>query len=95
MQWLKWIAIAVIGLLAYNWLRNGLSANASVSARSMPGWGPNMIYGNGTAYTQNPYALGGNYPIWGQSPVQYYKPATPIYVDYTPDSGISFQYGGF
>lgn len=96
MKIFTWVAIAVVGLLAFSWLRRGISANAQVNAggTSDGAWGTGMLYARGMASTQGPYYFGGNVPAWALQPTYSYKqPATPISVDYSPDNGISFQYG--
>ena len=71
MQYLKWGGIAIVALLAWNWLRRGVSGGANFNAQVQPaGWGSGMVYAPGSAYTQSyPYGYPWGYP--GQQPTAY------------------------
>ena len=88
MEVLKWIVGAVVVLLAFNWLRNGITASASLQAQRQPlGWGSGIVYAPGMSY-QSAY---GFYP-----PPQYYQPVPMVTANYSDENGldIGFQYGG-
>jgi hypothetical protein len=87
-QILKWVIFAVVGILAFNWLRNGLNASASVRAQVQPNaWGSGIVYAPGSSW-QGAY---GYYP-----PPQYYRPVPMVTANYSNDGGIDvgFSYGG-
>ena len=96
MDSLKWVGLAIVALLVFVWLRNqgGMSGSGSFNAQLQPaGWGSGMVYAPGMAYTQS-YPYG--YP-WGYgapSPQAYaFGGQAPIYANYSPDNGVTFQYG--
>ncbi len=81
MQFMKWAGIAVIALLAWSWLRRGVSTNANFNAQLQPaGWGSGMVYAPGGAtgiypngypwdypgYQPTAYAFGGQVPMQAQ-----------------------------
>jgi hypothetical protein len=99
MEYVKWVLIAVAAYLGFKWLSG---AAQSFNQQSYPaGWGSGMVYAPGSAWTQQSYPYG---DPWGSEPPQpteyrfggnvpiYGRPAPWIGgVNYSPDTGLSFQ----
>lgn len=96
-DWLKYGIIAVVVLFVWNWLKNGINAQASMNAQMQPsGWGSGMVYAPGSAWTQQAYPYGFPWAVQPLQPSAYaWGGTTPIYANYNPDDGFSFQYGGY
>lgn len=109
MQYLKWGGIAIVALLAWSWLKHGVSTNANFSAQAQPmGWGSGMVYAPGSAYTQQsyPYGYPWHYPgsqptayaFGGQVPMASIGNGAPPWYAYLLNAPISADYssgGGF
>ena len=88
MDVLKWVIFAIVGFLAFNWLRNGIAASATLQTQLQPSaWGSGMVYAPGSAW-QGAYGFA--------PPPQYFQPVPMVSASYDNGNGfgIDFNYGG-